>query len=267
MNPLLKYPGSKFRLASWIIDKIPYHEVYLEPYFGSGAVLFQKPISRIETINDLNLDVVNFFKVIRDNPDEFTRCLRLTPYAREEYERAYIEEAKDDNIERARKFAIKCWFGFGASVRYKNGFRTSQQAMSPDTTKQWNNFIEDIYKGTERLRNCQIESRPALQLLDMYDTSDVFIYLDPPYVPEVRKKYQYVHEMSKEDHVELLEKIIHHPAKILLSGYDTELYRNYLAKWYVCHRTTQAERGILRQEVLWSNYNMFTVNSGKGKQI
>lgn len=260
MNPILKYPGAKYRLAPWIVSMIPYHEVYLEPYFGSGAVFFRKTPSRIETINDLDEEVVNFFKVIRDSGEEFTKRLRLTPYARMEYEQAYVVNEQDDNIEKARKFAIRCWFGFGSGNRYKNGFRTSQQSVSPLPTKAWNNFVETLNDVTERLRYCQIESRPALKLLDMYDTSDVFIYLDPPYLPDIRKKYQYVHEMTRAEHIELLEKIVSHPAKILLSGYDSDLYREYLSDWYTCKRKTQAERGIVRQEVLWANYDMFTVN-------
>lgn len=265
MKPVLKYPGAKYRLAPWIVGMIPYHEVYLEPYFGSGAVFFRKPASRIETINDLDEEVVNFFKVIRDSEEEFAKRLCLTPYARVEYEQAYMVDKKDDNIEKARKFAIRCWFGFGAGNRYRNGFRTSQQVVSPDTTKAWNNFIESLHDAAERLRHCQIEAKPALKLLDMYDTSDVFIYLDPPYLPDIRKKYQYIHEMTREDHIELLEKIVHHPARILLSGYDSDLYREYLSDWYTCSRSTQAERGIPRQEMLWANYNMFTVNRKENK--
>lgn len=265
MKPLLKYPGAKNRIAPWIVDKMPKHEVYLEPYFGSGGVFFCKEPSRIETVNDLDQQIVNFFQVIREHPDEFIRHLRLTPYAREEYERAYIYSIADGDIEQARKFAIRCWFAFGCGNRYKNGFRTSQQSTSPSTTKQWDNFIETVQSAGMRLRHCQIENKPALQLLNMYDTSDVFIYLDPPYLPEIRKKYQYVHEMTEEDHVELLEKIIQHPAKILISGYDSELYQKYLKGWYVCSINTRAERGIKRREMLWANYNMFTVDRKENK--
>ncbi|MCM1494716.1 MAG: DNA adenine methylase [Bacteroides sp.] len=255
MKPILKYPGAKNRMAPWICSRIPEHEVYLEPYFGSGAVFFNKIPSRIETINDLDDSVVNFFHVLREYPDELTAKLELTPYARKEYEDAFIVNENDDIIELARKFAVKCWMGFGCSNRYRNGFRTSQQRTSPDTTKQWHDFISVIPLVTERLQNAQIEKKPAMELLDMYDTKDVFIYLDPPYLPDIRKKYQYVHEMSYEGHVELLEKILKHPGKVMISGYESDLYKRMLKGWSFESRLTRAERGVERREFIWMNYN------------
>lgn len=255
MKPILKYPGAKNRLSEWICSRIPEHEVYLEPYFGSGAVFFNKTPSRIETINDIDDNVVNFFRVLREYPDEFISKLKLTPYARREYEIAFMEEENDDIIERARKFAVRCWMGFGCSNRYQNGFRTSQQSNSPTTTKQWHDFISIIPVIAKRLQNAQIEKRPAIKLLEMYDTKDVFIYLDPPYLPDIRKKYQYVHEMTYEDHVELLEIVLNHPGKIMISGYESELYSTMLKGWRYESRITRAERGIQRREFIWMNYN------------
>lgn len=118
---MLKYPGAKNRLASWITEYIPKHDVYLEPYFGSGAIFFNKEPVKIETINDLNADVVNYFKVLRDMPQELIEKLQLTPYGRDEYENAYIYDLNDSDIEKARKFAVRCWQGFGSSNLYKNG--------------------------------------------------------------------------------------------------------------------------------------------------
>ena len=256
MGQILKYPGSKTRIADWICSRMPRHTVYLEPYFGSGSVFFHKAPVRIETINDLDLHVVNFFECCRNYPEELQHALELTPYARQEYNNAYLIDEKDSKVERARKFAVRCWFGFGCGNRYKNGFRTSQQSSSPCTTRNWNTFIHSIPDITKRLMNVQIECKPALELLDMYDTRDVFIYLDPPYLPSIRKKYQYVHEMSEQDHVDLLEKIVNHPAKIMISGYDNDLYRYYLKNWTWDARDAQAEGGVVRREVIWYNYGM-----------
>lgn len=122
MKNVLKYPGSKNKIADWICSVIPPHEVYLEPFFGGGAVFFNKKPARIETINDLSGEVVNYFKVLRDNVDELIRLIELTPYAREEYNRAF--NSADNDIERARRFAVRCCQGFGCSNRYKNGFRS-----------------------------------------------------------------------------------------------------------------------------------------------
>lgn len=108
MKPVLKYPGAKNRIAPWIVSYIPRHEVYLEPFFGSGAVLFNKQPSRIETVNDIDGNIVNFFKVLRDrdNQEELIRTLKLTPYARDEYIAAYQNLDQDSKVEQARKFAV-----------------------------------------------------------------------------------------------------------------------------------------------------------------
>ena len=132
MKSVLKYPGAKNRLADWINKYIPKHSVYLEPYFGSGAVLFNKKRSHIETVNDLNNDVVNFFKVVRNNSKELSDVLYMTPYSRTEYNEAYLNNKNDTNIEKARKFCIRCWQGFGCANLYHNGFKSGQQTTSPN---------------------------------------------------------------------------------------------------------------------------------------
>lgn len=153
----LKYPGAKNRIAGWICGNIPAHDVYLEPFFGSGAVFFNKQPAKIETINDLDDNVVNYFKVIREKSDELISALRMTPYSREEYNRSFDDMENDSDVEMARKFAIKCWMGFGCSNLYRNGFRSSQQSKSPNTTKEWNEFPDRLLFVAERLKEAQIE--------------------------------------------------------------------------------------------------------------
>ena len=254
MNAVLKYPGAKNRLAKWICEYIPEHKVYLEPYFGSGAILFNKLKAKIETVNDLDGNVVNYFEVIRNNSAELIRRIELTPYGRDEYEDSFIEDMNDDEIEKARKYAVRCWQGFGCSNRYKNGFRSSQQGNSPMTTKAWNEFPETLKLATERLKQVQIENLDALELIRRYDTADVFIYIDPPYLHSTRKNYLYKHEMSDKQHMELLELLKNHPGRILLSGYENSLYDELLSGWNKAKKDTQAEGGLKRTEVLWMNY-------------
>ena len=129
----LKYAGAKNRIAEWIVSYIPEHKVYVEAFAGSAAVLLNKERCHIETINDLHGEVVNFFQILRDFPEELIQRIKLTPYAREEYLNAYTES--DNDIERASKFCIRCWMGFGASVMYQNGFKTGQQSTSPNPAK------------------------------------------------------------------------------------------------------------------------------------
>lgn len=249
---VLKYPGAKNRLAQWIVSFIPEHKVYLEPYFGSGAVFFNKKKARIETINDLDRNVYIFFKVLRENPEELIHGLEFTPFGRSEYDEAF--KPTDNEIEMARRFTVRCWQGFGCSNVYKNGFRSSQQSVSPQTTKQWRELPERLKQAADRLREAQIENLPAVELLKRYDTEDVFIYLDPPYLHETRKNYLYKHEMKDREHILLLEIIKNHPGKVLISGYENEMYNAILKDWNKAQTETQAENGIKRTETLWFNY-------------
>ncbi len=255
MKSVLKYPGAKNRLAPWICEHMPRHDVYLEPFAGSLAVLFNKQRCHIETVNDLDEEIVNFFKVLRDNNEELMESVRLTPFARQEYIRAYGQTGNMNTIEKARRFAVKCWMGFGCGNLYQNGFKSGQQAQSPNPAKSWAGLPETIRLAAERLKGVQIECLPAIQLIKRYDTPDVFIYADPPYLHGTRKNYLYRHEMTEDEHVTLLEVLTGHPGKILLSGYDNELYNKMLDGWNKVQKDTLAEGGRRRTETIWMNYN------------
>lgn len=263
---ILRYPGAKYKIADWIISYIPEHKVYVEPYAGSLAVLLNKERSHIETINDINGDVVNLFKVIRNYPNELEELLYWTPYAREEYNGSF--EETNNPIEKARRFCIQCWMGFGASNAYKNGFKSGQQDKSPNPSKGWAELPAMVKITAERLRGVQIENLPALDVLKRYNTPDVFLYLDPPYYPDKRKGYLYKYEMDKMDHEEMLKQICKHPGKILLSGYDNDLYNYYLKGWNKESKEVQAEGGTKRREFLWMNYEynkQLTINDYMNK--
>ncbi len=258
MNAVLKYPGAKNRLARQISNYIPEHSVYLEPFAGSLAVLFNKQRSHIETVNDLHEEVVNFFRVVRDNGSELQKVIELTPYARSEYEKAY--ETSSDDIERARRFCVRCWMGIGCANLYKNGFKNGQQTKSPNPAIAWSKLPETLTLAIERLRGVQIENLPALELIRRYDTADVFMYIDPPYLHSTRKKYLYKYEMTDLQHEELLQELVKHPGKILLSGYDSDLYNRYLSGWEKVKIPARAENGLKRMEVLWMNYDNIQIS-------
>lgn len=251
---VLKYPGAKNRIAPWICEYIPKHDVYLEPFAGSLAVLFNKQRSYIETVNDIDGEIVNFFRVLRDRSEELERVIGFTPFSRSEYKAAY--ELSEDDLERARRFAVRCWMGFGCGNLYQNGFRSGQQANSPNPAKAWSELPKTIKLATERLRGVQIENLPAVELIERYDTEDVFIYADPPYLHGTRKNYLYKYEMQDSDHEELLKALIRHPGKILLSGYDNDMYNDMLHEWHKVHKATRAEGGRRRIETLWMNYDI-----------
>ncbi len=192
--------------------------------------------------------------VIREYPEELAKLAEMTPYSREEYEKAYIKNPAETDIERARKFLVRCWMGMGSSNVYKNGFRSSQQGNSPRTTKHWGELPDRILIAAERLKHAQIENLDAIELLARYDTADVFVYLDPPYLPGIRKGYLYKNEMDEAGHIKLLETVTRHPGRFLISGYDNELYNKILNGWNKAQKQTQAEHGLKRIETLWFNY-------------
>lgn len=165
IKPVLKYPGAKNRLAQWIVSFIPEHDVYLEPFFGSGAVLFNKNRSYIETVNDIDEDVVNFFRILRTKTDELANLIVLTPFARNEYQKAFIIKASDTDLERARKFCVRCWQGIGSSNVYRNGFKSGQQSTSPNPAISWHNLPDRIFTVAERLKGVQICRKSILKMV------------------------------------------------------------------------------------------------------
>ena len=252
MKNVLKYPGSKTRIAKWICAYIPPHEVYLEPFFGGGGVFFNKIPARIETINDISAEVYNYFKVLRDNPSDLIKLLELTPYSRDEYNYAFIDSA--DNVERARRFAVRCCQGFGCSNRYKNGFRSGIGENSPRTTTFWNDFPKTLELASKRLQEAQIENQDALRLIERYNKEEVFIYCDPPYPLDVRKNYLYEYEMTEEEHIKLLDSLKEHKGKVMISSYENELYNEMLKEWKKTIKHTTAENSVKRTEVIYMNY-------------
>lgn len=216
-------------------------------------MLFNKNRSHIETVNDLHGEITNYFKVLRDSPDELIKLIELTPYSRDEYDNSYTES--DSAVERARKFCVRCWQGFGCANLYHNGFKSGQQSVSPNPARRWATLPDTLKMANERLQGVQIENLPAVELIKRYYTQDVFMYVDPPYLLGTRKNNLYKHEMKDDDHFELLEIIFNHPGKVLISGYDNDMYNDYLKEWGKAYKNTTAEMGLKRTEVLWMNYD------------
>lgn len=252
MKCVLKYPGSKWRIAEWIINKMPEHHSYLEPYFGSGAVFFNKQPSNIETINDIDEDVVNLFRVVRNNTEELLKRITYTPYSREEYNRAFIVNNQDDGIELARKFLIRCWQGIGSNNKYKSGWKNDVQGRERAyAVRNWYRLPDRIYDIVDRLKEVQIENRPAVELIKRFNSEKVLIYADPPYISSTRMKNMYRHEMTDEDHQELLETILQHKGPVIISGYENDMYNGYLKTWYKYQTNNLAEHGLKRIETIW----------------
>lgn len=254
MNAILKYPGAKWRIAKWIIEKIPEHHSYIEPFFGSGAVFFNKKPSNIETINDIDGNVVNFFKMVRDNLDELVYKIQMTPYARAEYERSYTGLGKTD-IDKAVEFCIKINMSHGYRCNAKNGWKNDVQGRERSYAVQvWNKLPEIIAQAAERLKEAQIEQRPALDVISRFNHPKCLIYCDPPYLLSTRKGKQYNIEMSDKDHEELLQVLLESKSKVMLSGYESDLYDDLLRGWRKVEKDNLTQSLKKRKEILWMNY-------------
>lgn len=256
MKAIAKYPGSKWSLASWIISFFPEHHSYLEPFFGTGAVLFNKPRSNIETVNDLDGNVVNLFECMRSDPEKLARSIYLTPYAREVYEKAFRENP-DDPAEKALNFYIRLNMGRGSRTNgEKVGWKNDVQGRERSYASQdWCNLPEKIVQAAERLRGVQIENRPAAELIPRFNFENVLIYCDPPYMPDTRHGKQYRHEMDARDHEELLSLLLEHKGPVILSGYGTDLYETMLTGWNRYEHTAYSQVCSKKREVVWMNYD------------
>jgi len=258
LKPILKYPGAKWRIADWIIERMPHHIGYVEPFFGSGAVFFNKPKSQIETIADLDGSIIRFFKTCREHPEELAYSISLTPWSREEFLQSDFCDGNVDDIEAARQFAVRCWQTFGARTHCKTGWRNTTARSNnpgPDNPKLWRRLPEIVIQVANRLMDAQIENRSAIEVIDHNNGDNILIYADPPYLKKTRTLNgdQYRYEMTEKDHEQLLFMLKKHTGMVLLSGYDSEMYRDILHGWRMETIRTTAERGVRRTEVLWSN--------------
>ena len=226
----LNYLGSKVRLAKWVQAFFPPHLLYVEPFGGGAGVLLNKPRSKVEVYNDLDGDVVGFFRVLRD-PDlsaELIRRLRLTPYARAEYDCAWKTES-GDAIERARRLFVRSWCGVGSkgSTGSKAGFRRDGP-VAADEAGLFAYGVDGLADVAERLRSVVIECQEALEVMAHYDSPETLFYLDPPYNAKGIQLYR-----NGIDHESLLEACLSLEGFCIISGYRSDLYADRLAGWHV----------------------------------
>ena len=255
MNSILNYPGAKWGMAKQIVSMMPPHKSYLEPFFGSGAVLFNKQPSAIETVNDIDGDIVNFFKVVRERPEELAEAISLTPYSRDVFNDAHKNRGTTA-FDRAYRFAIRSRMGHGFKTYQKTGFKIDVYARERSyCVNCWNTMPERIFEAAARLKDVQIENRPALELIQKFNYDNVLIYADPPYLLSTRGGKQYRHEMDEQGHVELLAALKSHRGPAIISGYPSELYDSELRGWNRITKQSYNQNSDARTEVLWFNFD------------
>lgn len=226
---ILRWPGAKWRMADWICSMFPTHNVYVEPFFGSGAVFFTKQPSGTETINDIDGNIVNLFRVVRDSADELAKVIEMTPYSREEYRECY--ESIGDEVEKARRFLVRTWQAFGGKTYCSTAWAhdRTNQVFRP---RYWSMLPARILDTVERLRMAQIENMDALELIGMYNRPGTLLYVDPPYLKSTRTQLHYKCEFAKDDeHKQLLDVCKQHKGYCIISSYENDLYNSELAGW------------------------------------
>lgn len=254
MNAILNYPGAKWGMAKEIVRYMPPHRSYLEPFFGSGAVLFNKPPSAIETVNDIDGDITNFFKVLREHTADLIEAISLTPYSREVFDDAH-ENRGTTEFDRAYRFAIRSKMGHGFKTYQKTGFKIDVYARERSYCVDcWNKMPSALAETALRLKGVQIENRPALDLIKKFNHDNVLIYADPPYLLNTRGGKQYRYEMNEQDHLDLLAALVKHKGPVMISGYPSDMYDSELRGWHKVHKKSYNRNADARTEVLWCNF-------------
>jgi DNA adenine methylase len=260
MRPILRYHGGKWKMAETIISHFPRHRVYVEPFGGAASILLRKQRSYAEVYNDLDGEVVNLFRVVRQHPRRLMRELALTPFSREEYRESF--EIVDDPLEMARRTVIRSFMGFGSNAinrAVKSGFRANSNRSGTTPAHDWANYPSNLKFLTRRLRGVIIENRPAADIIRQHDGPETLFYLDPPYVHSTRAldimhgDHGYAHEMTNAEHEELAATLGTIQGMAVLSGYHCELYDSLYAGWERVDFAALADGAAKRTEVLWIN--------------
>jgi len=265
MKPLLKYPGAKWRLASWLQQYTPQCMRVVDAYCGSGAFalnLTYRPDHLI--LNDQDQYINLLFRALRERRDELITAVTFTPWSRAEYlavsgpNGTIVETC--DLVEDARRFLIITWQAHGTTICTRNGWRHKGHKrvgrQLSDTYEQWQQLPERLAIAAACLLEAEIECLPALSVIGRYATDNTLIYADPPYVRTTNhghRKKLYRHEMTDADHAALLDTLEAHPGPVMLSGYHNTLYDARLTRWRCVETEAQAEKGNTRTECLWLN--------------
>jgi DNA adenine methylase len=254
VNPPFPYFGGKQQIADQIVRVLPAHRHYVEPFCGGLSVLLAKPPSKLETVNDLDGELVTFWRVLRDKPEALERACALTPMSRTEHRQAFAPAI--DDVEVARRVFIRLTQGRAARLSPSGWRRHITTRTNPHRPS---GYVDRLAAASHRLRDVQIECAPALELIADYGPEpDALLYVDPPYLGSTRNGTNYRHEMPAEtDHRRLAEALHAARAAVVLSGYPSDLYdRDLYADWHrteIEANTGQGGSWGARTEVLWSN--------------
>lgn len=257
--------GGKYSHLDWLLPLLPKTIHYCEPFGGSAAVLINREPSPVETYNDIHGEVVNFFRVLREQKDELIEAIGLTPFSRTEFEIAISEPDESvSDLERARRFYIlarQVRTGLAqkaSSGRWAHCKLTSRAGMA-GAVSRWLGAVEDLPFIAQRLLRVQIENAPAIEVIQRYDSEDTLFYCDPPYPHDSRgDKNAYAFEMTDKQHQELANILKNVKGKVALSGYNGKLMNELYGDWQKIEGKEKLVHSVktMRKEVLWINYEL-----------
>ncbi|MDE0379580.1 MAG: DNA adenine methylase [Rhodospirillales bacterium] len=255
--------GGKFSHLDFLAPLIPTDATHFCDVFGgSAAVLMNVGPFPVETYNDLDSELVNFFETLRNQGPKLVKAIGLTPFSREELVRACTPQDGLSKLERARRFYIRArqtrtgLAQTSSEGRWAHCVLTSRAGMA-GAVSRWLGGVEALPEIAQRFQRVQIENAPAIEVVQRYDTPDTVFYVDPPYVHSARgDAAAYGYEMTDADHEELAGVLRVARGRVILSGYQTDLYDRLYADWRredaperVCHSVRTP-----RQESAWMNF-------------
>lgn len=272
--PPYKWHGGKFYLAKWIISHFPPHVHYVEPYFGGGNVLLQKPAKWIEgiseVVNDINGELTNFWLQLRDNRENLLSALECMPLNENEFEHSLFTVSADTSVQRAIKFFVRYRQSRqGLGKDFATMTRTRTRRGMNEQVSQWLSAIDGLPETCARIERVAIFNRDAINVIEQQDGPDTLFYIDPTYLHETRvTTADYEHEMTPEQHQTLLKTLAYLQGSFLLSGYRSELYDNAATRygWYrvekeIDIKASSATTKPKRVECLWMNYQPNTFDN------
>ena len=253
---VLRYFGGKWAIAPWIIEHMPEHRIYVEPFGGAASVLLRNPRSKIEVYNDLDDEIVGIFQLLQQ-PQQCARLMRMlarTPYARREFEMAF--HPSNDPVIRAKRAIVRAYMSFHhealfnpkkttfADARHRNGNHCKAH--------EWMTYPRHLVNVCRRLRGVVIENRVASEVIRAQDSPTTLFFIDPPYLPSTRSNSGYRCELTQAQHVALLEQLLTIQGRAMVAGYPSDLYDNMLQGWQRIERKHFASGSRqARTEVLW----------------
>lgn len=266
--------GGKYSHLNWLLPLLPKTTHYCEPFGGSAAVLLNRDPSPVETYNDIDSEVVTFFRVLREQKEALIEAIGLTPFSREEFERAIAQTGAISELERARQFFIRArqvrngLAQTASSGRWANCLLTSRAGMG-GAVSRWLGSVEGLSEIVQRLLRVQIENAPAIEVIRRYDSPETLFYCDPPYPHDSRGDTQaYAYEMTDDEHRALAQVLHNVKGKVALSGYHCDLMDELYSDW---QRVEALPKNCmtakqLRTEVLWVNYEIEEVSQWQPAQ-